>query len=103
MKKTSINELTDQIIGPIGSPSREEFEHELQLEVLGELLKQKRKEKQLTQAELGEILGIGKSQISKLENSTKDFRLGTLLRAFQALNLKVKVKLEDSTSEVTFV
>ena len=46
------------------------------------------------QGDLDEILGVQKAQISKLENNTKDFRIGTIIRTLEALGAKVKLTVE---------
>ncbi len=94
LKTYTLEELTDKYIGEKGTPRREKFEYELQLDILGEALKQARKERQLTQAELGELVGVQKAQISKLENSLKNARLETILKVFRALNLRIVFNLE---------
>jgi len=50
--------------------------------------------------DLGELLGVQKAQISKLENNTKDFRIGTILRALKALGAKVKLTVELEKKEL---
>ena len=99
MKLTSIDELTDRVIGEKGSPEREEFEYELRMDILGTIIKETRKKRKLTQEQLGELLGVKKAQISKLENNTKDFRIGTILRALKALGAKVKMTVELESNE----
>jgi DNA-binding XRE family transcriptional regulator len=97
MKTYSLEEVTDQYIGKRGTPKRELFEQELRLELLGDAIKKARKAKHLTQEQLGELVGVQKSQIAKIENSTTDARFSTVLRVFEALKAKVNftVELED--------
>lgn len=97
MKTYSLEELTDQYIGKRGTPKRELFEQELRIELIGEAIRKARKAKHLTQEQLGELVGVQKSQIAKIENSTTDARFSTILRVFNALKAKVKftVELED--------
>lgn len=94
MKLTSIDELTDQIVGPKGTPERDIFEYDLRMDILGTMIKDARKKRNLTQHQLGELLGVQKAQISKLENNTKNFRMGTIIRALEALGAKVKLTVE---------
>ena len=49
----------------------------MRLDLLGEAIRQIRKQQNLTQEELGKIVGVQKSQISKLENSLTDARFDT--------------------------
>jgi DNA-binding XRE family transcriptional regulator len=101
MKLTSIDELTDQIIGKKGTTERNNFEYDLRIDILGTVIKDARKKKNLTQDQLGKLIGVQKSQISKLENNTKNFRIGTVIRALEALGAKVKLSVElDSNKEL---
>jgi HTH-type transcriptional regulator/antitoxin HipB len=99
MKTYSLEELTDQYIGKRGTPKREQFEQELRLDLLGEAIRKARKAKHLTQEQLGKLVGVQKSQIAKIENSTTDARFSTVLKVFNALKAKVNftVELEDQT------
>lgn len=97
MKTYSLETLTDQYIGKRGTPKRELFEQELRLELLGDAIRKARKAKKMTQEQLGELVGVQKSQIAKIENSTTDARFSTVLRVFDALKVKVHftIELED--------
>ncbi len=94
MKTYSLEEITDKHIGKRGTAKREAFEQELRLDFLGEAIKQARKERNLTQKELGKLVGVQKSQISKLENSLTDARFDTIIKVFKALNAKVNFNVE---------
>lgn len=94
MKTTSLEELTDRFIGKKGTLERNAFEYELTLDLLGEAIKNARKERHLTQEQLGELVGVKKSQISKLENSLTDARFETILKVFRALNAKINFNVE---------
>ncbi len=94
MKTYSLEEVTDQYIGKSGTPKRELFEQELRLELLGDAIKKARKAKHMTQEQLGELVGVQKSQIAKIENSTTDARFSTILRVFDALKAKVNFTVE---------
>jgi transcriptional regulator with XRE-family HTH domain len=48
----------------------------------------------LTQEQLGELVGVKKAQISKIENHLTDARFETILKVFKALNAKVNFKVE---------
>ena len=94
MKTTTLEELTDKYIGKKGTPSREQFEFELKLEILGEMIKKARKEKNMTQEQLGRLVGVQKAHISKIENNTKDVRFSTIMRVFDALKATVKITVD---------
>jgi DNA-binding XRE family transcriptional regulator len=94
MKSYSLDELTDKYIGKKGTKNRDEFEQELRLDLIGQTIKQVRLERNLTQEELGELVGVKKAQISKIENSATDARFATILKVFKALDAKVNFNVE---------
>ena len=89
MKTYSLEELTDKHVGKKGTPNRNSFEYELRMDLLGKAIKDARKERNLTQEQLGEIVGVKRAQISKLENSLTDARFETIIKVFRALNAKI--------------
>jgi len=94
MKTKTLDEITDKYIGKAGTPKREKFEFELRIDVIGELIKHTRLEQNMTQEQLGLLIGVQKSQISKIENNTKDVRFSTILRVFEALKAQVNISVE---------
>lgn len=99
MKTYSLEEITDKYIGKKGTKARDQFEFELKLEILGEMIKKTRKERNMTQEQLGKLIGVKKAQISKIENHTKDVRLSTILRVFDALKANVKMRVDFDSSK----
>jgi DNA-binding XRE family transcriptional regulator len=57
-----------------------------------------RQERQLSQEELGKLIGVRKAQISKLESSANSATIDTILKVFRALKAEINfnVKLEDN-------
>jgi DNA-binding XRE family transcriptional regulator len=102
MKTYSLEELTDKYIGKKGTKTRDEFENELRLDLLGQTIKQVRQERKLTQEELGELVGVKKAQISKIENSTTDARFTTILKVFDALGAKVNFNVELNNRRIAY-
>ena len=94
MKTYTLEEITDKYIGKRGSPKREAFEYELRLDLLGEAIKTARKQRHMTQEELGKLVGVQKAQISKIENSLTDARFETIIKVFKALNAKINFNVE---------
>jgi len=94
MKMMTLDEMKDKDIGKIGTEERDKYEFDLQMEVLGEMIKSVRKERKLTQEELGELIGVQKSQISKLERSAKNVTIETILKVFNALKANVKFSVQ---------
>jgi DNA-binding XRE family transcriptional regulator len=98
LKTYSLAEMKDKYIGKVGTTERDEYEYELRMDVLGKMIKSARKERNLTQEELGRLVGVHKAQISKLESSANSATIDTILKVFKALNAEIKfnVKLEDN-------
>ena len=94
MKTHTLEELTDKYIGKIGTPKRDAFENELRLDLIGHAIKEARKERNLTQEQLGELVGVKKAQISKIENNATDARFATILKVFRALDAKINFNIE---------
>ena len=94
MKTTSFDKVLDMHIGKRGTKKREKFEQESRLELLGDDIKKARQAKKLTQEQLGELVGVQKAQISKVENCATDARFSTILKVFNALDAKVKFSVE---------
>jgi len=96
MKTYTLDQVQDELIGKIGTVERDLFEFELQLDLIGKAIRRSRKERKLTQEDLGKLIGVQKAQISRLENNTGNVTMDTLLRVFAALKAKVKLKVELS-------
>lgn len=100
MKTYTFDEIKDEFIGKIGTPRRDLFEYELQMDLIGKAIKQTRKERNLTQEELGKLVGVQKAQISRLENNANNVTMETLLKVFTALKAKVTFQVELSNMEL---
>ncbi|HAX50248.1 MAG TPA: transcriptional regulator [Bacteroidetes bacterium] len=96
MELYTLDELTDKFIGKRGTKRREDFEYELKLEFLGEAIKQTRRKRKLTQGQLGKLVGVQKSQISKLENNLTNARFDTIMKVFNALDSRIHFTIKLS-------
>jgi len=104
MKTHTFDEIKDKYIGKIGTPKRDQYEHELKLEIMGDLIRTARKERNMTQAELGKLIGVQKAQISRLERHAKNMTIDTILKVFKALQAKIKFRIEfDRDNRLEFV
>ncbi|GAB4509056.1 helix-turn-helix domain-containing protein [Allomuricauda sp.] len=99
MKMMTLDQLKDQDIGKVGTPERDKYEFDLRMELLGQMIKSVRQERNLTQEQLGELIGVQKSQISKLERNTKNVTIETILKVFGALKANVRFSVEMNESE----
>jgi len=79
----SFEELLDIEYGKVGTQSRNEFEERAQYFIISEMLKEARREANMTQQELADKIGTKKSYISRLENGKCDIQLSTLYKIFE--------------------
>ncbi|CAN5156497.1 hypothetical protein BH20BAC1_BH20BAC1_05230 [soil metagenome] len=89
MKSYSLSAMKDKYIGKKGTAERDQYEYELSMDVLGRMIKTARQERNLTQEQLGELVGVQKAQISKLESSTNSATIDTVLKVFKALKADI--------------
>lgn len=86
----TFDELIDLEHGKIGTETRNKYEENSQLFIISEMLKEARKEANLTQEQLAEKAGTKKSYISKIENAKGNIQLSTLIRIFEiGLNRRI--------------
>lgn len=86
----TFDDLIEKEHGKIGTDSRNEYEERAQMFIVSEMLKEARKDANLTQEELAIKAGTKKSYISKIENAKGNIQLSTLIRIFEkGLNRKV--------------
>lgn len=88
---TPINEIWDEVLGPIGSKERNEAEAEMFC--LAERLKEERLNAGMTQQQLADKIGADKGYISRIENGKTDVQLSTLFKLFQGLGKRVAVSI----------
>jgi len=103
IKSYSLEEMKDKYIGKIGTKGRDEYEYELRMDLLSRMIKKARQERNLTQEQLGDLVGVQKSQISKLESSANSATIDTIIKVFKALNAEISfnVKLEQQQLQLT--
>src|SRR5674476_1439273 len=94
LKTVSLDSMIDKHIGKVGTSGRDAFEYELKLDLLGNAIKEARLHHNLTQEQLGQLIGVQKAQISKLENNFTNARFDTVIKVFKALHAKVNFKVE---------
>ena len=74
----------------IGTESRNSYEEKSQMFIISEMLKEARKEANITQEQLAERTGTKKSYISRIENGKGNIQLSTLIRIFEiGLNKRI--------------
>ncbi len=101
MNRYTLQEAEDQLIGKKGTPERDQYEFELKLDLIGDMIEKARKERNLTQEQLGKMVGVKKAQISRLENKTGNVTIETILKVFNALDAKVHFNVELQNQNVS--
>lgn len=98
MKTYSLAGMKDKYIGKVGTKEREEYEYELSMDVLGKMIQTARKERNQTQEQLGQLIGVQKAQISKLKSSANSATIDTIIKVFKALKaeINIHVTIEDN-------
>lgn len=91
MKTYTFDEVKDELLGKVGTFERDEHERKVAEAVnafrLGEVVRERRLDQNLTQEELGKRMGVKKSQVSKLERGD-DMSLRSMRRVFRALGVE---------------
>jgi len=102
IKKYTLSEMEDKYIGETGTKERDVYEYELRMDILGRMIKTTRKERNLSQEELGKLCGVNKSQISKIENHANSATIETVLKVFKALKAEIQfnVKIENKPLQI---
>jgi DNA-binding XRE family transcriptional regulator len=94
LKAYTFDQIKDEMIGKNGTAKRDEYEFELNLELLSEMIRITRLQRNLTQEQLGQLVGVQKAQISKLEKNANNVTVETILKVFNALKAKINFKIE---------
>ncbi len=97
MKKNtkSWKEIKDSVYGEKGTERRDELEREFESFKIGLLLREARKEKNLTQEELAELVNKKRTYISRVENNGSNLTLKTLFDIVEkGLGGKINISIE---------
>ena len=92
----TINEHFDVKYGKVGTDSRTNFEQNADVYLIAELVRDKRREANLTQQELADRLNVKRTYISKIERAVGDIRISTLRKIVEVGlggTLQINVKL----------
>lgn len=93
MKFYTNDEMLDKYIGKVGTPQRDSFEADVEAALIGASIKNARKANNLTQAQLGERVGVQAAQISKIESGS-NLTIATIVRVLKALGMKAELSIE---------
>lgn len=93
MKFYTNDEMLDKYIGVKGTLKRENFDADVEAALIGASIKNARKANHLTQAQLGERVGVQAAQISKIE-SGRNLTISTIVRVLKALGLSAEFSID---------
>lgn len=102
LKSFSLDEMVDKHVGKKGTKERDAYDHKLSMDVLSYMIKKARQERNLTQEQLGELVGVQKAQISKLENSANSATIDTILKVFKALKADIRFSVRIGDKQLSF-
>ena len=85
------NEVIDTLVGVKGTAQREAYDLSIELFLVGQTIREKRN---LTQEDLGNLIGVKKAQISRIENG-KNLTIATILKVFKALDVDAKLHISN--------
>lgn len=77
-----------------GRARKYKFEFPVKLDIIGSIIKAYRKMRNLSQENLGALVGVKKSQISKIEKGDKNLTIGTIIKLLKALRARITFKIE---------
>lgn len=95
MNTKSWDEIKDSVYGEKGTERRDELERDFESFKIGILLRQARKEKNLTQSQLASLINKKRSYISRIENNGNNITLKTLYDIVEkGLGGKIKISID---------
>ena len=84
MKLYTHEEMLDNVIGAKGTPRRDEYE--------AKVIKQARESRNITQEQLGEMIGVKKAQISRIEKGS-NLTILTIRKVFRAMGMSTNLEI----------
>lgn len=87
----TVNDDLDAKFGKHGTPEREQFSKDALSYYYGELIKEKRKEKNLTQQQLADQIGKERAYITRIEQGKTDLQISNFVQIINALGLSLQV------------
>ena len=85
---SSFNDELDECYGIQGSPERDLFDEQSLAWFYGNMLRERRKELNLTQKQLAEKIGREQSYIARVENGKADIQLSSFFRIAAILGIQ---------------
>lgn len=103
LRPYTLDQFKDEFVGPVGTQKRDLFDARLEADIkayrVGEAIRAARRQRQLTQEQLGERIGVKKSQISRMERG-QNLTISSLSRVFSALGVTSGALVLDGVNSV---
>ena len=93
-QKTPQKEITKAIAKRkeyFNNKQRQQYETDINAFLIGETIKKARLQRKLTQAQLGELMGVKRAQVSRIEGG-RNLTFATLSRAFKAMGVAATIE-----------
>lgn len=87
-KMSTVNDDLDNRYGKLGSAKRDKFDEESLAWFYGNMLRERRKELNLTQKQLADQLGREQSYIARVENGKADIQISSFFRIAAILGIQ---------------
>ena len=85
-------EVLDRVLGEKGTAERSRYEADINSFLMGEAIKSARLSRNLTQEQLGTMMGVGRAQVSRIEKG-RNLTFSTIARAFKAMGIPASFDL----------
>jgi len=92
MKFYTQEEALNMTLGVKGTPERDEYEQKMDAFLIGEAIRQARESKNLTQEQLGAMIGVQRAQVSRIEKGN-NLTISTISRVFKAMGISANLEL----------
>ena len=86
------DEALDKVLGKEGTPLCNQYESDMNAFLMGEAIKKARQSKNLTQEELGALIGVKKSQVSRIEKGN-NITFATIAKVFRAMGISASFEM----------
>ena len=86
-------DMLDAVLGKQGTVLRDEYESDMNSFLMGEAIKKARQSRHLTQEQLGELMGVKKAQVSRIEGG-RNLTFTTIARAFKAMGISASFEVQ---------
>ena len=84
-------EMLDRVLGKQGTAARNQYEADINSFLMGEAIKKARQSRNLTQEQLGELMGVKKTQVSQIEGG-RNLTFSIIAKAFKAMGISAAFK-----------